>query len=396
MPANSENPIQASEVVFPCAELESTLAFFTENLGFQINAIFPADAPLVAVISGHGVRIRLERGGSGSPGKLRLLCRNPEEFAGGATELTAPNGTCIEIVEADPPLVLPPEQQSFVLNRYSNDASWEVGRAGMNYRDLIPNRQGGRFVASHIRIPKGGPVSDYVHFHKIHFQMIYCYKGWVRVVYDEQGPPFVMRSGDCVLQPPQIRHRVLESSAGLEVIEISCPAEHETWADPDLDLPTTEVRSNRDFGGQHFVLHQVVQAEWSPWRMEGFEFRDTGIGTATKGLAGVRVVRPLNRSKPLMCSHSGEFYFFFTLEGGVTLTCEGLGSQRMEAGDSCVIPSQQRYVLSDCSDDLEFLEATFPAELKTQLHSVSIESLMKITPSAHQVASQFLSTRYVV
>ena len=51
-----------------------------------------------------------------------------------------------------------------------------------------------------------------------------------------------MHPGDCVLQPPQIRHRVLESSAGLEVLEISCPAEHETWADADLDLPTTEVR----------------------------------------------------------------------------------------------------------------------------------------------------------
>ena len=378
MPANSENPIQASEVVLPCTELESTLAFFIEILGFQINAIFPVDAPLVAVISGHGIRLRLERGGSGSPGKLRLLCRNHEEFAEGATELTAPNGTCIEIVEANPPLVLPPEQQSFVLNRYSNDASWEVGRAGMNYRDLIPNRQGGRFIASHIRIPEGGSVPDYVHFHKIRFQMIYCYKGWVRVVYDEQGPPFVMYSGDCVLQPPQIRHRVLESSAGLEVIEISCPAEHETWADPDLDLPTREVRSNRDFGGQHFVLHQLVQAEWSPWRMEGFEFRDTGIGTATKGLAGVRVVRPLNGSKPLVCSHSGEFYFFFTLEGGVTLFCEGLGSQRLEAGDSCVIPAQQRHALTDCSDNLELLEATFPAELETQLHSMSVEALMNI------------------
>ena len=378
MPVNSENQIQATEVVLPCAELESTLAFFTEILGFQINAIFPADAPLVAVISGHGVRLRLERGGSGSPGKLRLLCRNHEEFAEGATELTAPNGTCIEIVEADPHWYFLRNSSLFVLNRYSNDASWEVGRAGMNYRDLIPNRQGGRFIASHIRIPEGGPVPDYVHFHKIRFQMIYCYKGWVRVVYDEQGPPFVMHSGDCVLQPPQIRHRVLESSAGLEVIEISCPAEHETWADPDLDLPTTEVRSNRDFGGQHFVLHQVIQAEWSPWRMEGFEFRDTGIGTATKGLAGVRVVRPLNGPKPLVCSHSGEFYFFFTLEGGVTLICEGLGSQRMEAGDSCVIPAQQRHALADCSDDLELLEATFPAELETQLHSMSVEALMNI------------------
>ena len=198
MPANSANPIQASEIFLPCGELESTLAFFTENLGFQINAIFSVDAPKMSVISGHEVRLGFERVGSGSPGKLRLLCRNPEEFANGATELTAPNGTCIEIVEADPPLVLPQQQQSFVLNRKNNDASWEVGRAGMNYRDLIPNRQGGRFIASHIRIPEGGPVPDYVHFHRIRFQMIYCYKGWVRVVYDEQGPPFMMHLGDCV------------------------------------------------------------------------------------------------------------------------------------------------------------------------------------------------------
>ena len=99
--------------------------------------------------------------------------------------------------------------------------------------------------------------------------------------------------------------------------------------------------------------------------MERFEFRDTGIGTATKGLAGVRVLHPLNGSKPLVCSHSGEFYFLFTLEGGVTLICEGIRSQRMEAGDSCVIPAQQSYSLTNCSDYLELPETTFPAELET-------------------------------
>ena len=51
--------------------------------------------------------------------------------------------------------------------------------------------------------------------------------------------------------------------------------------------------------------------------MEGFEFRDTGIGTATKGLAGVRVVRPLEWPKPLVCSHSGEFYFLFYAGGWI-------------------------------------------------------------------------------
>ena len=378
MPANSGKNIQASEVVLPCSELDSTLTFFTEILGFQINSIFPADAPLVALISGYGVNLRLDRRASGDPGKLRIFCRNPKEFAEGATELTSPNGTIIEIAEVDPPLSLPPEKQSFVMNRYSKDTSWEIGRAGMKYRDLIQNRQGGRFITSHIRIPEGGPVPDYVHYHKIRFQMIFCYRGWVRVVYEEQGAPFVMHSGDCVLQPPQIRHRVLESSAGLEVIEISCPAEHETLVDHDIDLPTKKVQPNRDFSGQHFVLHKVSQAEWNPWRIKGFEFRDTGIGTATKGLAGIRIIRTMNTAKPLVYSHSGEFYFFFILEGEATLICEGLGPKKMEAGDSCVIPAGQRHFLTDCSNDLELLEATFPAELELKLHTMSVESLMNI------------------
>ena len=73
-------------------------------------------------------------------------------------------------------------------------------------------------------------MADYVHYHNVRFQIIYCYKGWVRVVYEDQGTPFVLQAGDCVLQPPRIRHRVIESSPGLEVIEIASPAEHETFA----------------------------------------------------------------------------------------------------------------------------------------------------------------------
>jgi quercetin dioxygenase-like cupin family protein len=80
----------------------------------------------------------------------------------------------------------------------------------MLYRDLIPGRLGGRYIASLISIPKGGPVADWVHFHRIALQLIYVRSGWVRVVYEDQGEPFVMRAGDLVLQPPQIRHRVLE------------------------------------------------------------------------------------------------------------------------------------------------------------------------------------------
>ena len=50
------------------------------------------------------------------------------------------------------------------------------------------------------------------------------------VAYENQGPPFLLRPGDMVIQPPEIRHRVLESSDGLEVVEIGCPADHVTIA----------------------------------------------------------------------------------------------------------------------------------------------------------------------
>src|SRR5205085_1815692 len=225
-----KSQITGAEVVLPCRELEATLAFFKDRLGFQLEAIFPADAPAVAVIAGHGLRLRLERAGEGAPGQIRMLCREPEAVAGGERVLMAPNGTRIVLVEADTPAVVPSLKAEFVLSR-GGDGAWDPGRAGMLYRDLIPGRLGGRFIASHIRIVEGGPVPDYVHFHKIRFQMIFCRTGWVRLVYEDQGLPFVMHAGDCVLQPPQIRHRVLESSPGLEVIEIACPAVHETFAE---------------------------------------------------------------------------------------------------------------------------------------------------------------------
>ena len=58
--------------------------------------------------------------------------------------------------------------------------------------------------------------------------MIFCKAGWVRVVYEDQGPPFVLEAGDCVLQPPGIRHKELAHSDDLEMIEITMPAEFET------------------------------------------------------------------------------------------------------------------------------------------------------------------------
>jgi quercetin dioxygenase-like cupin family protein len=231
----------------------------------------------------------------------------------------------------------------------------------MRYRDLIPDRWGGRFVGSHITIPEGGPVPDYVHFHKVRFQMIFVKAGWVRLVYEAQGEPFVMRTGDCVLQPPEIRHRVLESSPGLEVIEIGCPAEHETIADWALPLPTDEVEPERDFGGQRFARHIAADASYSPWRIDGWEYRDVRIGDATAGLAGARVARPSGPTSDRPLSHDTEFSLLVVLTGELGFEASGETPIRLGNGDSVAIPGGLAYRLAAPSADAELLDVTLPA-----------------------------------
>lgn len=137
--------------------------------------------------------------------------------------------------------------------RTAVNGQWATGRAGMEYRDLVPDRMDGKMIVSHIRLTQGGEVPDYVHYHKVEFQMIRCIKGRIKVVYEDQGDPFWLEPNDWVIQPPEIRHRVLECTSGAEVIEISMPAEHETWIDHEMKLPNGVINPDRDFNGQRFV-----------------------------------------------------------------------------------------------------------------------------------------------
>ena len=357
-----QQSIRVAQIILPCRNLAAMLAFFTGTLGFRVNMIVPADAPATAVISGYGTLLRLEADAAApeSTLTLRLLCDLAALPAGTPHHLTAPDGTRVELVEAQPPMFVPEGSQEFVVSRNDDAEAWGTGRAGMQYRDLIPGRLGGRFIASHIRIPQGGPVPDYVHFHKVRFQMIYCKTGWAKLVYEDQGESFLLEAGDCVLQPPEIRHRVLESSDGLEVIEIGCPAVHETFADHNMTLPTGRDFPKRDFGGQRFVRHIAAKAIWAPWRAKGFEARDIGIAAATDDLAGVRVTRPISGTTETSLAHDGEFLFFFVLKGSLVLEIAGRGEQRLIEGDSCTIPSGSRLILRP-SADLNLLDVTLPA-----------------------------------
>lgn len=300
----SSTPPTAPPQDIACTDLDAAIAHYTGHKGYRLDMIMPADAPRIALLSTADSMVRL------------VLDREAA--------------------------ALPEQQQAGVLIERAGPAdAWIAGRAGMLYRDLIPARLGGRCIASHIRIPVGGPVPDYVHYHHVAFQMIYCRRGWVRVVYQDQGPAFVMRPGDCVLQPPTIRHRVLEASDGLEVIEIALPAEHETWRDHQLTLPNASVEPERRFAGQRFVRHVAENAHWQAAEWPGFECRDTGIFDATDGGFSVRIVRRVGESAADAATpgsnRRGQYSIFFVLSGEAALTIPDHGTHTLREGDSCVI-----------------------------------------------------------
>ena len=375
--------VRRAEVRLPSRDLHEDLSFFGETLGFRLDSIFPADDPAVAAMSGHGLRLRLERGAGEASGAIRLLCDDPAGFADGRRDLVAPNGTRIEIRPAAPALETPPTRHALLVQRSGGRGSWITGRAGMHYRDLIPGRLGGSVIASHIRIPDGGPVPDMVHYHVAVFQLIFCYRGWVRVVYEDQGPPFELGAGDCVIQPPEIRHRVLESSKNAEVIELAAPARHPTMIDHELTLPTAVRRPERDFGGQRFCHHRRTDAVWRGWRLPGFEACGTGIAAATGGVADAQVARCAGSTTgggsaagggdagPVtncVTSHDADILFTFVLEGCMTLRAQGREAEALNAGDAFVLPPGTRAAYAQCSGDLELLEVSLPGAFETAIH----------------------------
>lgn len=301
-----------------CRELNPALALL-RGAGMRLDVIYPADNPHTAILSHEGKTVRITSRPDAPP----------------------------------PPEHLPRFVADFVLTRGGGSGE---GRAGMLYRDLIPGRLGGRYIASHITIPDGGPVSDWVHFHRIAFQLIYVRTGRVRVVYEDQGEPFVLNDGDMVLQPPEIRHRVLESSPGAEVIEIGSPAEHETYADHAMELPNDAVKPERRFSGQRFLRHTAADAPWTPFL--GGEAQETAVHEATGGLAQVRTIR--STGTPLTFPpHAGELVFGFVLDGSARL--ESRGTFPIGRGDAFAIPPGEPWALSAATPEFRLLHVTTAA-----------------------------------
>ncbi len=121
-------------------------------------------------------------------------------------------------------------RQKFTVSHHDEQDFRSGLRRYAKYRDLgISSATGGMVQAHVIRfVPPSRPEEVAKrHYHDVDFQMVYVLKGWMRSEFEGQGE-IVLRTGACWIQPPGIKHTVLEYSDDCEVLEIIMPAEFET------------------------------------------------------------------------------------------------------------------------------------------------------------------------
>jgi hypothetical protein len=120
--------------------------------------------------------------------------------------------------------------QRFTVSHLNEKAFKRDGlRPYAKYRDLgIAKATGGLAQAHVIRLI--APCTDEVrkrHTHAVELQPVYVLKGWVKNEFEGHGEQ-LMREGTCWLQPPNIKHTVLDYSDDCELLEIIVPAKFDT------------------------------------------------------------------------------------------------------------------------------------------------------------------------
>jgi quercetin dioxygenase-like cupin family protein len=98
------------------------------------------------------------------------------------------------------------------------------------YRDLGISAATNGLVQAHVVqfVPPCRPEEvSKLHYHDVEFQMVYVLKGWIKTELEGEGG-ITMREGSCWIQPPRVKHRVLDYSDDCQVLEIVLPADFQT------------------------------------------------------------------------------------------------------------------------------------------------------------------------
>ena len=133
----------------------------------------------------------------------------------------------------DKPMVAkrkPKPKQRF-LAKHEREKDFDAGlRSYAKYRDLALAKATGGMVQAHVirMVPPCDPkVVSKWHHHDVELQFIYVLNGWIKNEFKGQGV-HTMKKGTCWLQPPKIKHRVLDYSPDCELLEVVLPADFDT------------------------------------------------------------------------------------------------------------------------------------------------------------------------
>ena len=351
--------------VVAAPEFESGLDFFVNKLGFKIVMISPADNPNYAILNRGQFTIALDKSANAQPLSIEIPIEDQSLIG---TDLFGPNGTRVKYV----PFIKRQNQVRDLVpvvhvSRVS-DTQWVQGRAGMSYRSLTGNHNE-ISVASQIRIEGSGKVADWVHYHDVSFQTLFCIKGSAKLVYEDQGEPFIFKEGDCILQPPGIRHQVLESFDDLEVIEVTSPADHATFSDFNVELPNSTVAHTRNFNGQQFTHDTPISREPAAYKDSTslIAYR-TSIGEASGNQGWVKEIHGSVSDDTILTptsispEKSLTFFLWFVKEGSVQIEVEKR-EETLRSGDAICfpygfLPSMEFFVL-DHDSEFKVLEVGF-------------------------------------
>jgi len=122
-----------------------------------------------------------------------------------------------------------PKQKFNVSQFREEDFRADGLRTYAKYRDLGMSKATNGLLQAHVirLVPPCDPaVVSKRHYHDVDVQMIYVLKGWIKGEYD--GQLVTVRQGGAWLQPPRIKHTVLDYSDDCELLEIILPAEFDT------------------------------------------------------------------------------------------------------------------------------------------------------------------------
>jgi len=127
------------------------------------------------------------------------------------------------------------------------------------------------------------------------------------------------------------------------------------------------MQSPRQASHGTLALSRASQANYVSGRRAFFKYRDLGVTDATGGKLRVQLTSATQGlGQPTGWHyHVCEHQVVYMLKGWVDLEFEDGTKVRLQPGDSLMIPGGMRHNETGTADELELLEVSVPAEMKT-------------------------------